>query len=242
MQEKGNDNAAWWCAEMLGALEEGSVRAGQGKGRSWYRVGMRQVHRPPPSLHSIPYRGLHVRLEVWALCLSFKGHSPSPDSHPPHHSLSDSEWCCVWWCIQLSGMLVAVFARTELAPHIGDAQTAAVATGVLGVGANKGGVALRFLLFRRSVCVLCSHFAAHQVRLSHRVSLCLTHRLSHRVSLCLSHRVSHRVSHCHSLTVSAPGGGGEAQRRLPRDRGRAAVRHGERAGGSTAVAEGAAAR
>lgn len=73
------------CEEMAAALEEGSMRAGQGKGRSWHRVGMRQ----------------------------------------------------------LSGMLVAVFARVKLAPHIGGVQTAAVATGVLGVGGNKGGVALR---------------------------------------------------------------------------------------------------
>lgn len=70
---------------MIAALEDGTTRAGQGKGRSWYRVGMRQ----------------------------------------------------------LSGMLVAVFARVKLAPHIGGVQTTAVATGVLGMGGNKGGVAVR---------------------------------------------------------------------------------------------------
>lgn len=40
--------------------------------------------------------------------------------------------------------------------------TASVACGVLGVGGNKGAVAVEFSLFRHKVALLCSHFAAHQ--------------------------------------------------------------------------------
>lgn len=63
---------------------------------------------------------------------------------------------------QMSGMLVAVFVRQPLAKEVGEAHSAAVPTGVMGVGGNKGAVAVRFMLFRRTFTILCSHFAAHQ--------------------------------------------------------------------------------
>ena len=65
---------------------------------------------------------------------------------------------------QLSGMLVLVFARKALRDVLGEVSTASVACGVLGVGGNKGAVALSFTLYRRKLAVVCSHFAAHQVR------------------------------------------------------------------------------
>lgn len=63
---------------------------------------------------------------------------------------------------QLSGMLVMVFARSNLNTHIGEVATASVACGVLGVGGNKGAVAVEFTLHRRKFAAVCSHFAAHQ--------------------------------------------------------------------------------
>jgi hypothetical protein len=47
--------------------------------------------------------------------------------------------------------------------HIGEVGTASVACGVLGMGGNKGAVAVSFSLFRRRLAFVCSHFAAHQV-------------------------------------------------------------------------------
>ncbi len=41
--------------------------------------------------------------------------------------------------------------------------TASVACGVLGMGGNKGAVAVSFSLYRRRIAFVCSHFAAHQV-------------------------------------------------------------------------------
>ena len=41
-------------------------------------------------------------------------------------------------------------------------RTASVACGVLGVGGNKGGVAVAFSVHRRRVAAVCSHLAAHQ--------------------------------------------------------------------------------
>jgi len=63
---------------------------------------------------------------------------------------------------QLSGMLIIAFARNNLRGHIGEIATASVACGVLGVGGNKGAVAVEFTLHRRKIAVVCSHFAAHQ--------------------------------------------------------------------------------
>ncbi|KAF8071307.1 IP5P13 [Scenedesmus sp. PABB004] len=69
---------------------------------------------------------------------------------------------------QMSGVLVLVFARAELEPHIGEVATASVACGVMGVGGNKGGVAVSFTIFRRRVVVVSSHFAAHQDKVEAR--------------------------------------------------------------------------
>lgn len=57
----------------------------------------------------------------------------------------------------------AVLTLTELQGRIGEVSTASVATGVLGVGGNKGAVAVSFTLCRRRFACVCSHFAAHQV-------------------------------------------------------------------------------
>lgn len=63
---------------------------------------------------------------------------------------------------QLSGMLLLVFARKRLAPHLGAAATASAACGIMGVGGNKGGVGVRVTLFRRTLCFVNCHLAAHQ--------------------------------------------------------------------------------
>ncbi len=47
--------------------------------------------------------------------------------------------------------------------HCGEVSTASIACGVLGVGGNKGAVAVSFSLYRRRIAFVCSHFAAHQV-------------------------------------------------------------------------------
>ena len=63
---------------------------------------------------------------------------------------------------QLSGMIVMVFARKDIARDLGAVHTSAVACGILGVGGNKGAVAVQLTLFRHRFAFICSHFAAHQ--------------------------------------------------------------------------------
>uniref|UniRef100_A0A7S0S3D7 Inositol polyphosphate-related phosphatase domain-containing protein n=1 Tax=Chlamydomonas leiostraca TaxID=1034604 RepID=A0A7S0S3D7_9CHLO len=69
---------------------------------------------------------------------------------------------------QMSGMLAVVWVRQQLAPHVGEVATASVACGVLGVGGNKGCVAVSMTLFRRRFVFIASHFAAHQERVEER--------------------------------------------------------------------------
>lgn len=70
-------------------------------------------------------------------------------------------------------MLVLVFAREALKQHVGEVLTGSKACGVMGVGGNKGAVAVSFKLYRRKVTVVCSHFAAHQVSVGLGWVLCL---------------------------------------------------------------------
>eukprot|EP00890_Picochlorum_soloecismus_P001963 jgi/Picsp_1/2768/NSC_00996-R1_type i inositol- -trisphosphate 5-phosphatase 12-like len=63
---------------------------------------------------------------------------------------------------QLSGMLIAVFAKKDLMYNLGDIHTSSVACGILGVGGNKGAVGVQLTLYRHRFAFICSHFAAHQ--------------------------------------------------------------------------------
>ncbi|GBF99290.1 inositol polyphosphate phosphatase [Raphidocelis subcapitata] len=69
---------------------------------------------------------------------------------------------------QMSGTLVVAFVRAELERHVGEVSTSCVTCGVMGVGGNKGAVALSFSLMRRRVMVVASHFAAHQEKVASR--------------------------------------------------------------------------
>ncbi|KAG2438703.1 hypothetical protein HXX76_005249 [Chlamydomonas incerta] len=69
---------------------------------------------------------------------------------------------------QMSGMLALVFCRMELVPHVGEVATASVPCGVMGVGGNKGAVAVSMSVYRRRIMFVCSHFAAHQERVDER--------------------------------------------------------------------------
>lgn len=70
--------------------------------------------------------------------------------------------------------------------NVGEVSTASVACGVLGVGGNKGGVAVSFTLYRRRLCCVSSHFAAHQVLLSLPFALhsCSSHATRFTSSVC----------------------------------------------------------
>jgi len=70
--------------------------------------------------------------------------------------------------LQLVGVCLFVFTRPELLPHIKDVATDSVKTGLGGAAGNKGGVAIRFVVYSTSVCFVCSHFAAGQSQVKER--------------------------------------------------------------------------
>lgn len=69
---------------------------------------------------------------------------------------------------QMSGIIIYVFARCKLGHYIGNIGTAHVGTGVMGMGSNKGGVAITFSLYRRRVTAVAAHFAAHKDNVAKR--------------------------------------------------------------------------
>ncbi|GFR43882.1 hypothetical protein Agub_g5011, partial [Astrephomene gubernaculifera] len=84
-------------------------------------------------------------------------------------ALGDTGQCWVRVALrQMSGLVAVVFCRAELQQHVGEVATANVACGVMGVGGNKGAVAVSMSVFRRRVMFVCSHFAAHQERVDER--------------------------------------------------------------------------
>eukprot|EP00743_Colponemidia_sp_Colp-15_P007681 GILK01008315.1.p1 GENE.GILK01008315.1~~GILK01008315.1.p1 ORF type:complete len:980 (+),score=193.72 GILK01008315.1:42-2981(+) len=70
----------------------------------------------------------------------------------------------------LVGLMLCIYVRVECLPHIptSELQGTVAGVGVMGVGGNKGGVAIRFRMFDSSLCFVNSHLAAHQDNASGR--------------------------------------------------------------------------
>ena len=60
------------------------------------------------------------------------------------------------------GLHALVFSHVIHAPQISDVYSESVGVGLLGVGGNKGGVAIRFQLYGSTLCFINAHLAAHQ--------------------------------------------------------------------------------
>ncbi|KAL1223087.1 Type II inositol polyphosphate 5-phosphatase 15 [Cardamine amara subsp. amara] len=62
---------------------------------------------------------------------------------------------------QLAGLLICVWIRNDLKPHVGDVDAAAVPCGFGRAFGNKGAVGVRLRLYDRLLCFVNCHFAAH---------------------------------------------------------------------------------
>lgn len=62
----------------------------------------------------------------------------------------------------LVGILLAVYVKEEHVKMLQNVQVDKVGVGIMGVGGNKGGVAIRMQLYDSSFVFVCSHLAANQ--------------------------------------------------------------------------------
>jgi len=152
--EAGTEKAQLWASEAAACLAGGAA--------AWRRVGLRQMS----GILVVAF----VRwgaLESAVVCLGLVGGLVTGWSTPltspllalinPNHQVLDNQ----------SNLhprpLPPPPIRAELEHHVGELATTSVTCGVMGVGGNKGAVALSFSLMRRRIMVVGSHFAAHQV-------------------------------------------------------------------------------
>eukprot|EP00038_Savillea_parva_P030608 m.78922 g.78922 ORF g.78922 m.78922 type:complete len:749 (+) comp9257_c0_seq2:202-2448(+) len=69
---------------------------------------------------------------------------------------------------QLVGILLMIYIKTDLLPHVEGLVSASEGTGILGMMGNKGGVSIRFKLYNSTFCFVCSHLAAHNKNVKRR--------------------------------------------------------------------------
>ncbi|KAL5009466.1 hypothetical protein ScPMuIL_011771 [Solemya velum] len=70
--------------------------------------------------------------------------------------------------IRLVGVMLLVYIKEEYYSHVRHADCDMVATGILGVMGNKGGVSVRIQIHNTSICFVNCHLAAHQDEIERR--------------------------------------------------------------------------
>ena len=74
----------------------------------------------------------------------------------------------VWKHVSMGQMRLVVLARHDMHMLLGNAAAATVATGVAGVGSNKGAVAISCQVWGNELCFVNAHLAAHQSKVKER--------------------------------------------------------------------------
>jgi phosphatidylinositol-bisphosphatase len=70
----------------------------------------------------------------------------------------------------LVGLMMVVYVKEDVMPHVKGVQSCAAGVGVLGMLGNKGGVSIRLQIYDSTICFVCSHLAAHRENVAGRNS------------------------------------------------------------------------
>lgn len=116
----------------------------------------------------------------------------------------------------LSRCRLQVLARRDVMTLLGGANTSCVATGVAGVGSNKGAVAIACQVWGTELCFVNAHLAAHQSRSAERNKMFrVRHRADHYTCSCTLPAISSlsfllpmesRIC-CHHVSLISPASG-----------------------------------
>lgn len=68
----------------------------------------------------------------------------------------------------LVGLLICVYVKDDLLPHVKDVRSTSTGVGLMGMMGNKGGVAVRLSVYDSSLCFVCAHLAAHRENIAGR--------------------------------------------------------------------------
>lgn len=102
-----------------------------------------------------------ARSTYWSeVCLQCLGEEEKQSKRKYKYSLLNAQ--------HLVGVLLLVFIKEELLPHVRHIRGAVLSTGVLGLMGNKGGVAVRFNLRDTSLCFISAHLAASRASVQAR--------------------------------------------------------------------------
>ncbi|XP_020626629.1 inositol polyphosphate 5-phosphatase OCRL-1-like [Orbicella faveolata] len=116
------------------------------------------VDRDPPDVFSLGFQELDLSAETL-----LKNVTPKEDEwlkiaerglHPKAQYIKVKT-------IRLVGILLMVFVKSQYQHYVTEVDAETVATGIMGLMGNKGGVAIRMQIHNTSICFVNSHLAAH---------------------------------------------------------------------------------
>lgn len=124
-----------------------------------------QVDPDPPDIYAIGFQELDLSNQAYIFSDSLKENewknSVTQCLHPKGRYKKVK-------LIRLVGVMLIVYVLEKHAQKVHFIDSDTVATGIMGIMGNKGGVGIRFSIESTSICILCSHLAAHQDELERR--------------------------------------------------------------------------
>ncbi|XP_076077644.1 inositol polyphosphate 5-phosphatase OCRL-like isoform X1 [Mytilus galloprovincialis] len=124
-----------------------------------------QVDPEPPDIYAIGFQELDLSNQAYIFSDSAKEtewqHAVKSCLHPKGRYRKVK-------LVRLIGVMLIVYVNEKHSNKVHFIDSDTVATGIMGIMGNKGGVGVRFTIESTSICFLCSHLAAHQDELERR--------------------------------------------------------------------------